>query len=56
MKCPTCEYELDPLEHEKCPRCGSLLSCSALDCGSCDACAGSFASIGRDLFSRSKDD
>ncbi len=56
MNCPTCDYDLDPLEHEKCPRCGSLLTCSTIDCGSCDACGGSLASIGRGIFTRSEDE
>jgi len=40
MKCPTCEYEFDPAGDLQCPRCGSMLSCSATACAECDACSG----------------
>jgi|GEM_PF-2338632 len=56
MNCPTCEYEVDPLEHETCPRCGAVLACSALDCGSCDACPGSLTGFARGLFGDPEDE
>jgi len=42
--------ELDGPAAERCPRCGTLLTCSALDCGSCGACSGSLSSLAPRLF------
>ncbi|WP_435161070.1 hypothetical protein [Halorubrum sp. SY-15] len=52
MKCPTCQYDLDPASNDKCPRCGYTLRCSTLDCGSCGACGGGSLASLRGLFSR----
>lgn len=56
MKCPTCDYELDRFDHARCPRCGSPLNCSVLDCGSCDACGGTFTGLGRWLLGGREDE
>ncbi|MFB6352981.1 MAG: hypothetical protein ABEJ92_02745 [Halobacteriales archaeon] len=54
MRCPTCGYEFDPAGGLACPRCGSALDCTAVDCGSCGACAGPFARLARQLTSMAR--
>lgn len=56
MNCPTCEYDLDPLAHEACPRCGTVVSCASFDCAECNACAGSLTGFALDLLPGAGDD
>lgn len=56
MNCPTCEYELERPDRNRCPRCGTLLDCTVMDCGSCDACGSSVTSLGRRLLDSLTDD
>lgn len=49
MNCPTCDYEFDPTTGLSCPRCGTTVDCTAVDCESCEACSGGLTSLGRRL-------
>jgi hypothetical protein len=49
MKCRTCGYEFDPTRGLECPRCGTQLDCSSLDCSECDACSGVFGGLTKRL-------
>ncbi len=47
MNCPTCGYDVDLASGVTCPRCDTVLTCSAVDCGDCGGCSIGFGGLRR---------